>query len=499
MHDPHTQGFTVGQDFGKVPLIPGAMMIAEPHVRRRCSAAVAFLWISAAAAGCGTLPFTRNTVMDLRPHYILAHEDGHPVLETLEPIGKEIFSIYIREYILRGIDGRARQAWAKGEPLRILVFVHGGLNGYAEDFDRMEKLLAEDSPFQKTSYYPIFINWNAALGDSILDDLVFIRLGQRMSSPFGRFLGFLSAPFVFAGRLAQSVINAPSAWWANYDNFQEGLRSAREEGSDPDFAVRDVAGATVMLPARAAILPVLQAFGTPAWEIMKRRAELLVASRLRRDPAGVGEGAARILISHLKERIVNAQRGKSHWKIPTEDPNEKESVGPVEVTLVGHSMGALVVNRILAIPDLPPVTRIIYLAAASSIDEFEQFVFPYLTRRKDHGLDAEVWAFTLSRLREAREVRFYHVLPRGTLLVWIDNYFEPSRTPGQQRFGRFRSYQEYYDRLLPGDVRMVRLDHNIPGAPRNHGDFDEADVFERILCTVDPGAFPADCKQYPLP
>lgn len=482
-----------------------------------CSGGLLVVLVLVSASGCTTLPlaarpFTPPTEGDLRPHYVLAHEDGYPIETNREVIAPEEFSRRIKKILMK-IDNRAGQTWPtteksdKWQPLRLLLFVHGGLNGPPDQFERMEELVlgkgGKEGVFPKTSYYPIFINWNSALGDSILDDLVFIRGGRRVARPATQVLGVISAPLVLAGRLIQSVFGAVPALQAAWDNFKEAWDAAREEKVHPKGAIVDAAGQVALLPLWALTTPGLQALGTPGWEIMQRRAQLLIASKLKEDPKGVGQGTARALIEELRKRLVGPDKNERlEWRIET---GERYKVtGPVEITLVGHSMGALIVNRILAMARPFPVRRIVYLAAASTIDELEELAFPYVEQRRKDKYETDLWAFTLSRLREAQETSFVDLLPRGTLLVWVDQYLEPVKTIGQQRFGRWKGYKDYFpDQKWPGYIKIISLDHRLPGAPTHHGDFDNAEFFERILCTVDDKAFlnESNCKdkKYPLP
>ena len=67
------------------------------------------------------------------------------------------------------------------------------MNGYRDHFKRMKRLLKYDPAKPDVAarlrwgpdHYPIFINWNAGLGDSIADDLFFIRFGLRVHPAVG--------------------------------------------------------------------------------------------------------------------------------------------------------------------------------------------------------------------------------------------------------------------------------------------------------------------------
>ncbi|MBI4636588.1 MAG: hypothetical protein HY727_09605 [Candidatus Rokubacteria bacterium] len=433
-------------------------------------------------AGCAIAKFSLGPEdAPLLPHYVLAHEDGWPASTEREALQPEAYEAHV-DRILAGIDAHARRIWAESreggkDPLRILVFVHGGLNGYAADFRRMRELVrgGPERPaiFPRTFYYPVFVNWNSALGDSLFDDLIFIRFGKRR--PW--WVGLPTAPFVLGARLAEGLFSTPNSWWANTRNFDE---------LDPQPA--DWAESLALLPIRGLTTPFLKAFGTSAWQIMRRRADLLVTPRLGDNPANATEGAAQTLVRKLCARVTCGGSGEPVWRIPPRD-GALES-GPVEITFVGHSMGALVVNRLLASRHELPVRRIVYLAPAASIDEVEGLLAPYLKAHSGAPTGAsELRVFVLSRKDEAGERDPSGLLPRGTLLVWIDNFFEPVTIPGHLRLGRYKAYGDYYRGAPPPYLRVHAMTSASATEPRTHGSFDDGPFFERILCTVDRDAF----------
>jgi pimeloyl-ACP methyl ester carboxylesterase len=231
---------------------------------------------------------------------------------------------------------------------------------------------------------------------------------------------------------------------------------------------------------------------------MKRRADLVTAERLRRPPTDVRKGAAQVLIERLSARLTREVSGCTRagepvpvacWRTPERDGGRTEV--PVEVTLVGHSMGAIIANRLLASPHDLPVRRIIYLAPASSLDEAELL----LRRSLQRWSQVEFHGFALNRADEARERDPSGVLlPRGTLLVWIDALFEPVNTPARKRLGRIRAWLDYYEREAPPELTLREFAATSPGRPRRHGQLDDAVHLGRVLCLVDPRAFVDGCE-----
>src|SRR5439155_3912756 len=114
-----------------------------------------------------------------------------------------------------------------------------------------------------------------------------------------------------------------------------------------EYRVLDGISYFTLLPLRALTVPVVRAFGTPAWEIMRRRAGLVLASSLESIRYAT-QGAGRTFITALKDKILGA---------PV----------PIEITLVGHSVGTLIISRLLQIFPEVVFKRIVYLGAACSI------------------------------------------------------------------------------------------------------------------------------------
>lgn len=470
--------------------------------------------LAVGVSGCATIPPSLRPGEEyLKGHYILAHEDGYPISPDSSPFRAKLtlaeHKQSIEQEILAGIDRHARKLWSKlrdrgtveEPPLRILLFVHGGLNGYKADFDRMRAMMARPADCApggqrvrlfvsqgcdnaKTTYYPIFVNWNSDLADSIRDDLFFIRFGDRRPE-----LGWFTSPFVLAARLAESIFSAPNGWVANIRNF-----------SDARPGVADWLEGVAMTPIRALTTPILKAFGTSAWQIMLRRADLLVAERLDDAPPEEAapdkaqavataraamprrEGAARTLVKLLGSRITWSSEGTALWRLG--GSGEEDWRPPVEITLVGHSIGALVLNRIVASDHQLPIKRILYLAPAASVDEIDGFIWSHLLKNRDTNdrPSASLWTFTLNRQDEVRERDPSTLLPRGSLLVWIDSFFEPIGEPGDRRFGRYKSHLDYYGADGPPSyLNVCELSATSAHRAKRHGDIDNPPHLERAL------------------
>jgi pimeloyl-ACP methyl ester carboxylesterase len=144
---------------------------------------------------------------------------------------------------------------------------------------------------------------------------------------------------------------------------------------------------------------------------------------------------------------------------------------PVELTLIGHSMGAIVVNKIVKrYPELP-YAKIVHMASADSTRNLMETIVPYL--QKHH---TQFYSLSLHPKNEDREVSTYGLTPSGSLLVWIDNMFTTPETVLDRRSGRWNNMERVI-RMIPRDA-LNRMHFKIfgignPEEPQAHGQFDD--------------------------
>jgi hypothetical protein len=415
-----------------------------------------------------------------KANYLVIHPDGYALNEKNEPLSTDELRQELEATLLPHIYHFAKElqnpapnsevasCYRNGErTLRLLIFVHGGLNGYDASFQHMRDLvepIADSDGHQfnvvkGSCYYPIFVNWDSAGFDSFTDDLFRIRFGHADMA-----LAIITSPFVIASHFVSSVVNLPVSVFHNGELLAERIKGALEEG-DPGYCVAlDTAGYLPLHTLYFATIPLLEGFGTPTWAIMKRRAQLAVANELTDKPGSQNfswrrlsgqhdeyrmqaqkanpqlhdEGAFRTLITTLQK---NMQPDNGSWKW-------SDSGVRVEVTFVGHSMGSMLINRVVDLLEgskqsqQMPVDNLIYLAPAASIDELDQMTIPYV-ERINQGKGARdnptaLWFFALNRRDETREIPLMSLglLPRGSLLTWIDTFLEGETTWGQSTSGR---------------------------------------------------------------
>jgi len=245
--------------------------------------------------------------------------------------------------------------------------------------------------------------------------------------------------------------------------------------------VRSLLSYVITVPSRLLVAPAVDSFGTSAWETMLRRTHLLFNRddeffHARSEPMERGRG-----------RLVEIPRrgGISIFlrRLAKEIRAAKENNGREwQITLVGHSMGTIIVNQMLReVVQLPldlPITNIVYMAAAASVRDVLDSVLPYLRNRPA----AKFYTLMLHPIAEERES--YQLAdvpidpgPRGSLLVMIDNFLSKPLTHLDRTAGRYENFLPAVH-AIPGDlwprvhIKTFSVGEDVRSEnPQKHGEF----------------------------
>lgn len=262
----------------------------------------------------------------------------------------------------------------------------------------------------------------------------------------------------------------------------------------------------------------IDVIGTGAWDMMLRRSELLFRSQTMRDDLSPrGRAQVDLVTNHVKNKTNRTPEGEAaiHQAVAEMNADPMGAVrhgadylnrsrpGAVEqflselekqldvdrysITLVGHSMGAIVSNEILKRHSKLPFDHIVYMAAACSVTECADNVGGYMRRNPD----AKFYNLSLHPISEvgesnpsfpADEVTTKKMLlgglglfvPRGSLLVWLDEFFTKPVTLQGRRMGMWRTAVTEVN-LFPKEVqKRVHLKMFPAGdlnVPQKHGAF----------------------------
>ncbi|MCA8955156.1 MAG: hypothetical protein KDC87_03725 [Planctomycetes bacterium] len=423
------------------------------------------------------------------------------------------------------------------QPRKLLIHVHGGLNGRTVSLKTAQRIVAEmDHETPGNWHYPVFFTWDSGPISTWWEHLTLLRHGRHAPA-----FGPITAPIYLSTDLAVGAARTPRSWL-----FQLGsdaalaYRVATKTSILPSWRNAEAAiallPAAVPLPAPAdrqfvnaacgeyhrrawrhgvrfvwyfATLPVSLAtsavvvlgMGQGAWDGMLHRASNLFyrydefdlrtvrgdrdtrRAALRSRPTGPFAVFLRQLAKHIRER---------------HDAGEY-----YEVTLVGHSMGAIILNDALSLMadsdeelgDLP-IKDIVYMAPACSIEEGARSLVPYLERNPN----ASFHLLTLHPLAEVDELNAYGAVPRGSLLEWIDNFYTSPTSPTDRRFGKWTNIMQalHLFRTVAHRVTVKGFGVKYDSVPQMHGDFNLCPFWRpEFRDPTGPMHYPPDWAQKP--
>ncbi len=270
--------------------------------------------------------------------------------------------------------------------------------------------------------------------------------------------------------------------------------------------------------------------GQSAWNNMVRRARMAIynGSEFAGTPLDRSKGrASEPSVEGLGGHGVFFERFRQAYESAPKDRSDSDgfraglAVEPlthrqIEITFVGHSMGAFIGNAVLERygQDLP-ISRVIYMGAAAPIREFN-----LAARQAVAGRPADepisFYNLMLHPLAESRELApgniFAGTLPQGSLLEWIDEYFEGPRVASERTVGKWSNVWRAWPDFAP-EVRERTLFRVFPAQegpvdslrclnsddrchPRSHGDFTNYSFWrDGFLGGVRPAREPADQHQ----
>jgi pimeloyl-ACP methyl ester carboxylesterase len=447
--------------------------------------------------------------VDLQLHTVVINSDG------VSREGKQFES---------QLDDLFKSLASQSSRRRIIVFVHGGLETLTKAKSRAIQLVPEIMAADPTSY-PIFINWEAGFGTSYFRHVVYERDGISYRGAPTAPLVALGSPAVAVAdigrgifRLPINTINAFAKMAQNEDafygkhprlfpvknryeeilqsfsptgstdkNFRGGLEYSPKENCKPSiqlslgtdftkkFRPSRLVGTLSTIPFQFTTEPVIDILGTPAWHNMLRRAHsmfyppanFIIGKGVRREPV---LGAGYLFFNRLNRFL-------------DEHPD-------FQLDLIGHSMGTIILNDVYReFPDLR-TRNLVYMGAACSVRDFQATAGEHIIRSK-----TKFFNLCLHPRAEIEEVHALGLPVRGSLLIWIDEFFQSPESFGDRTLGSFENAVIAY-RLLPRTDRVhlkaFAVGRNKTpaglGDPHKHSEFEdfvfwEPDFWSTTVCS----------------
>ncbi|QSH41462.1 hypothetical protein P0136_07915 [Lentisphaerota bacterium ZTH] len=389
---------------------------------------------------CSSLKISEST----SERMIAIKSDGAPALYSIVKPSGDVLSKSDYDYdqqlksIMRGIKDSGRK--------KILIFVFGGMNSLDSTVERTENL--SKIIYKESDYYPIFINWESSLADSYFDHLLFIRRGVK-SYTFGPVL----FPFYLVVDIARAVTRLPiNLVFQSYGIFMGNTNTDEINGVDaerirklkikyyvgedyePDYypALRRFVY-LLGFPVRVVTTALIDVAGKSAWDVMMRRSRI-VFQRSQPFEADFSDEVNALTsppdgaLSIFMDRLVKFYKANPEY----------------EFTLIGHSMGPFIINGILSRYDMLPYKNIVYMAPACSCEETAQALRPYLEKHPE----STFYNLCIHPHMDASEMMFWAVLPRGSVLRWIDLYLADPLTSNDHCLGVWLNAMYSMPRLL---------------------------------------------------
>jgi pimeloyl-ACP methyl ester carboxylesterase len=173
---------------------------------------------------------------------------------------------------------------------------------------------------------------------------------------------------------------------------------------------------------------------------------------------------------------------------PTADRAAKEklirdTLANAEITLIGHSMGAIVINELLERFNSLPYTDIVVMASAASLRDTRRVLDRFFEESK-RRVDTYFYSLMLHPLNDAREHVYGGTVPSGSLLMWVDEMYNVAKTPDDRVFGFWptaKSARHMFGRTTQEHMlhRVFSRPQSAKHAPTNpikHGQFNEDDT-----------------------
>ncbi|MCG8618523.1 MAG: alpha/beta hydrolase [Desulfobacterales bacterium] len=412
---------------------------------------ILFLVCFALSFGCSTKHIEKSEQIEIQNHVILMHKDGES-MPLIPHTNNDKFS-----HIFNGLDDFLKSGQNNLEK-NIIVYFHGGLNSYDGALKRVVDNIAKIKKENKTNQvYPIFINWRSGPFTTLGDHYFRIRNGEKSAST-----AKWTSPFYILSDVTRTIGNIPIAWYTegrqlyentvlnDYDKLlesdtQKAIVSMTEDNKESINALRRSQW-VITSPFKVISAPFLFTYGSPAWDNMKRRTHTMFAAQDTDfngpHPPPLGQinrphphpsGEALIFLRRLNQYIEAKRKN---------DPK-------LEFTLMGHSMGGIIINR--ALQDLPDikVDNIVYMASADSLQNFLDATLP-MVKKADRS--PQIFNLHLHPENEDREVSAKGFAPSGSLLVWIDHTFGRPEYVLQRTSGRWVNVRRIID-FIPDEYR----------------------------------------------
>lgn len=409
--------------------------------------------------------------------------------------------------------------------IEMTIFIHGGLNTSQQVSERIRRL--KDSMLDDCKF-PVFISWRSGFPGNYLDHLLFLRRGEYSStgesgSLFDGVTSFIKGPIVSPFVLMEDSLRAVSRFPASTYNvlveqniirrnlFDESLddsaladsTTANTEPSNPVDGIKihlppkdenEELGFgdlwSVANPIKLLTAPYVDSLGSGAWNSMLRRTDLILAND---EAISINQSKPEAISKTAIENdcIININANQTavseffrFWQCHYQDNNSDKSKEIHKINIIGHSMGTIISNKIIAkFPDIN-FNNIVFMAAACTLNDIAESISPYLS----HHPKANFYNLSLHPKRDQFENASYvDIVPRGSLLWWIDNTLAEINSFQDRTAGYWPNIYKVAPNIFPQKIhRQVHLTKfgMVGNWPQTHGSFDDFEFWKGTFWTA---------------
>ena len=369
------------------------------------------------------------------------------------------------------------------KPSEIIVYIHGGLNNIDGAIAKCAALTDMFNEQQKPAYF-IGICWNSNLMPTYVQHLFAVREGLHQGPK-----AIATSPAMLisdvGGAAARFPMNLVSFLWQDaYTVNPRGFtrrkladrryKQIRKSSKDPNLKRLTVGDArderslgsrvgsdfgrwVLTYPVKVPSTLLLDALGVQSWKNMLRRTRTMFERESEFIPMLEFEDAENLnkylgyppdnAVPFLDKLNYTGRKG-AMWHFGNYLASGKAAWAPEErptITVIGHSMGAIVACELLQHFHTLPANNVVFEAAACSVSNFKTNVIPFLEEQNLRSQTAadvvKTHVYNLCLQDDAENAEKnpgeLDLSQRGSLLTWVDTLYQSPESENDRTFGRW--------------------------------------------------------------
>ena len=368
------------------------------------------------------------------------------------------------------------------KPSEIIIYIHGGLNNIDGAIAKCAALTDMFNEQHQPVYF-IGICWNSNLMPTYDQHLFAVREGLHQGPK-----AIATSPAMLisdvGGAVARLPMNLASFLWQDaytvnprgftrrkladrrYKQIRKTAKNSKlngltvgdasDERSRALLVGSDFGRWVITYPVKLPATLLLDVFGVQPWKNMLRRTRTMFERESEFIPMLEYEDA-NVLKNYVKPPPPNTVtfldtlnytgRKGAMWHFGNYLASGRATWAPKEpkITIIGHSMGAIVACELLQRFHALPVDNVVFEAAACSVSNFKTNVIPFLEEQNLRSqttpdvVKTHVYNLCLNDDAENAEKNpgELDLSQRGSLLTWIDTLYQSPESENDRTFGRW--------------------------------------------------------------